>query len=138
MLQGGCFRILWPGATTNPTDAQERLGEQRAALGTEVAWGSGAAPGSWKRSPALRPAGQAASQLRPRPPPGPLVRVLGLSLPCHTLKLHRGKVQQAENPDAATDTGQQVTSEEQTLSCPAATLGPYQTAFRRRQQQHST
>ena len=22
MLQGGCFRILWPGATTNPTDAQ--------------------------------------------------------------------------------------------------------------------
>ena len=22
MLQGGCFRIMWPGATKNPTDAQ--------------------------------------------------------------------------------------------------------------------
>ena len=22
MLQGGCFRILWPGATKDPTDAQ--------------------------------------------------------------------------------------------------------------------
>ena len=70
---------------------------------------------------ACRPGGLPATAL---PASKTLMSVLSLSLLLHALEAHRGKVQQAENPNATTDTGPRghLRSKEP-LSCPAVTLG---------------